>query len=113
MALADRMAGPHADGLVMRPIVAPARRSLRKAAEQAGANARQLTYMLVEEAHDELSDCPGESHGDGLGGARGDALVLRAGRLGAVGAVGAVRRLAQDGMVFNVCEGLEMHGERG
>ena len=77
MALADRMARPHADGLVMRPIVAPARRSLRKAAEQAGANARQFTYMLLERGHDELTDCPGESHGDGLGGTRGDALVLR------------------------------------
>ena len=107
MALADGMAGPHAGGLAMRPIVAPARHSPRKAAKQAGANARQLTYMLLERAHDDLAGCPGESHGDGLGGTRGDALVLRAGRLG------AVRRLAQDGMVFNICEGLEMHGERG
>jgi hypothetical protein len=40
----------------MRPIVAPARHSLRKAAEQAGANARQLTYMLLERAHDDLTD---------------------------------------------------------
>lgn len=29
------------------------------------------------------------------------------------GRFGAFRRLAQDGIVFNVCEGLEMHGERG
>ena len=107
MALADGMAGPHAGGLAMRPIVAPARHSLRKAAEQAGANAPPLTYMLLEKAHDDLADCPGESHGDGLGGARGDALVFRTGRLG------AVQRLAPDGIVFNVCEGLEMHGERG
>ena len=89
MALADGMAGPHAGGLAMRPIVTPARHSLREAAEQAGANARQLTYMLLERAHDDLTDCPGESHGDGLGGTRGDALVLRAGR------PGALRRLAQ------------------
>ena len=107
MALADGMAGPHAGGLAMRPIVAPARHSLREAAEQAGANARQLTYMLLERAHDDLTGCPGESHGDGLGGTRGDALVLRAGR------PGAFRRLAQDRVVFNVYEGLEMHGERG
>ena len=77
MALADGMAGLHAGGLVMRPIVAPARHRPRKAAEQAGASARQLTYMLLERGHDELTDCPGESHGDGLGGTRGDALVLR------------------------------------
>jgi hypothetical protein len=107
MALADGMAGPHAGGLAMRPTVAPARHSLRKAAEQAGANARQLTYMLLERAHDDLTDCPGESHGDGLGGTRGDALVLRA------GPPGAFRRLAQDRIVFNVYEGLEIHGERG
>ena len=90
MALADGMAGPHAGGLAMRPIVAPARHSPRKAAKQAGANARQLTYMLLERAHDDLTGCPGESHGDGLGRTRGDALVLRAGR------PGAFRRLAQD-----------------
>ena len=107
MALADGMAGPHAGGLAMRPIVAPARHSLRKAAEQAGAHARQLTYMLLERAHDDLTDCPGELHGDGLGGTHGDALVPRAGRLG------PFRRLAQDRIVFNVYEGLEMHGERG
>ena len=63
----------------MRPIVAPARYSLRKAAEQAGTNARQLTYMLLEKAHDDHTDCPGESHGDGRGGTRCDALVLRGG----------------------------------
>ena len=61
MALADGMAGPHAGGLAMRPIVAPARHSLRKAAEQAGANARQLTYMLLERTYDDLTDSPGES----------------------------------------------------
>jgi hypothetical protein len=61
MALADGMAGPRAGGLVMRPIVAPARHSLRKAAEQAGANARQLTYMLLERTYDDLIDSPGES----------------------------------------------------
>lgn len=66
MALADGMAAPHAGGLAMRPIVAPARHSLREAAEQAGANARQLTYMLLKRAYDDLTDCPGESHGDGL-----------------------------------------------
>ena len=64
MALADGMAGPHAGGLAMRPIVAPARHSLREAAGQAGANARRLTYMLLERAHDDLTDCPGESHGE-------------------------------------------------
>jgi len=72
-----------------------------------GANARHLTYMLLERAHDDLTCCPGESHGDGLGRTRGDALVLR------VGPPGAFRRLAQDRIVFNVYEGLEMHGERG
>ena len=82
VAQADGMAGPHAGGLAIRPIVAPARHSLRVAAEQVGANARQLTYMLLERAHDDLTDCPGESHGDGPGGTHGDALVLRAGRLG-------------------------------
>jgi hypothetical protein len=82
MALADGMAGPHAGGSAIRPIVARARHSLRMAAEQVGANAQQLTYMLLERAHDDLTDCPGESHGDGLGGTHGDALVLRAGRLG-------------------------------
>jgi len=61
----------------MRPIVAPARHSPRKAAEPADATARQLTYMLLERAHDDVTGCPGESHGDGLGGTRGDALVLR------------------------------------
>jgi hypothetical protein len=91
----------------MRPIVAPARYSLRKAAEQVGANARQLAYMLLERAHDDFADCPGESRGGSLGGTHGDALVLRAGRLG------SFRRLAQDRVVFNVYEGLEMHGERG
>jgi hypothetical protein len=106
MALADGMAGPRAGGLAMRPIVTPARHSLREAAEQAGANARQLTYMLLERAHDDHTGCPGESYGDGLG-ARGDAFVLGAGR------PGPFRRLAQDRVVFNVHEGLEMHGERG
>jgi len=77
MALAGGMAGLHAGGLVMRPIVAPARHRLGKAAEQAGANARQLTYMLLGRGYDELTDCSGESHGDGLGGTRGDVLVLR------------------------------------
>jgi serine/threonine protein phosphatase PrpC len=107
MALADGMAGPYAGGLARRPVVASARHSLREAAEQAGANARQLAYMLLERAHDDLTDCPGESHGDGLGATRGDALLLRADRLW------AFRRLTQDRIVFNVCEGLEMHGERG
>ena len=107
MALADGMAARRAGGLAVCPIVAPARHSLRKAAEQAGANARQLTYMLLERAHDDLTGCLGESHGDGLGGTRGDVLALWAGRLG------AFRRLAQDGIVFNVNEGLETHGERG
>ena len=77
MALADGMAGPHAGGSAIRPILAGARHRLRMAAEQVGANARQLTYMLLERAHDDLTGCPGESHGDGLGGTRGDALVLR------------------------------------
>jgi hypothetical protein len=67
MALADGVAGPHASGLAIRPIVAPARHSLRKTAEQAGANTRQLTYMLLERAHDDHTGCPGESYGDGLG----------------------------------------------
>ena len=107
MALADGMAGPHAGGSAIRPIVARARHSLRMAAEQVGANAQQLTYMLLERAHDDLTGCPGESRGDGLGRTRGDALVPRAGR------PGAFRRLAQDRVVFNVYEGLEMHGERG
>ena len=67
-ALADGMAGPHAGGLAIRPITAPARDSLRKGAEQVGANARELTYMLLERAHNDFADSPGESHGGGLGG---------------------------------------------
>jgi hypothetical protein len=69
-ALADGMAGPHAGGLAVRPVVAPARHSLRKATERADANARQLTYMLLDGDPVDLTDCPGESHGGGLGGAR-------------------------------------------
>ena len=62
-ALADGMAGPHAGGLAVRPVVAPARHSLRKATERADANARQLTYMLLDRDPVDLTDCPGESHG--------------------------------------------------
>jgi hypothetical protein len=51
--------------------------SLRKAAEQADADAGELTYMLIERAHDDLTDCPGESRGGGLDGACCDAVVLR------------------------------------
>ena len=94
MALADGMAGPRAGGLAMRPIVAPAWHSLCKAAEQAGACVLQLTYMLLERVYDDSTDCPGESHGDGLGSTRGDALVRRAGR------PGAFRRLGRDRIVF-------------
>jgi hypothetical protein len=106
-ALADGMAGPHAGGLAIRPIVAPARDSLRKAAESAGASARKLTDTLLERAHDDLTDYPGESHGGGLGGTRGDALTLRS------RSSRGLRRLARDRIVFNAYEGLEMHGERG
>ena len=60
----------------MGPIVATARDSLRKAAEHAGANVRQLTNILLERAHDDPTDCAAESHGGGLGGTRCDALVL-------------------------------------
>ena len=67
-ALADGMAGPNAGSLAIRPIVALARDSLRKAVTR-----------------------------------------LRCG----AGRPGAFRRLAQDRVVFNVYEGLEMHGERG
>jgi hypothetical protein len=62
-ALADGMAGPHAGGLAVRPVVAPARNSLRKATERADANARQLTYMLLDRDPVDLTDCPGESPG--------------------------------------------------
>jgi hypothetical protein len=85
----------------------PARDSLRKAAESAGASARKLTDTLLERAHDDLTDYPGESHGGGLGGTRGDALTLRS------RSSRGLRRLARDRIVFNVYEGLEMHGERG
>ena len=68
MALADGMAGPHAGGSAIRPIVARARDSLRKAVTR-----------------------------------------LRCG----AGRPGAFRRLARDRIVFNVYEGLEMHGWRG
>ena len=63
--------------------------------------------MLLESVHDDLADCPGESRGGGLGGARCDALVLRSWSPRPPG------RRAQDRIVFNVYEGLEMHGERG
>ena len=105
-ALASSMAGPHAGGLAMRPIAARARDGLHKAAEQVGANARELTYMLLGSAHDDLAGCPGESRG-GLGGTRRDALVLRSRSSRARRTLGA----GQD--CFNVCDGLEMHGERG
>ena len=67
-ALADGMAGPNAGSLAIRPIVALARDSLRKAVTR---------------------------------------LRCGAGRLG------DSPHWAQDRMVFNVYEGLEMHGWRG
>src|SRR5260370_29702159 len=75
-ALAHSTARP-IGGSAMGPIVAPARDSLRKAAEHADANVRQLTYILLDRAHDDPTDCAAESHGGGLGGTRCDALVLR------------------------------------
>jgi hypothetical protein len=81
--------------------------SLRKAAEQAGADARELTYMLIERAHDDLTDCPGESRGAARTARAVTPLFSGAGRLG------ESRRWAPDRVVFNVYEGLEMHGERG
>ena len=63
--------------------------------------------MLLESVYDDLTDCPGESRGGGLGGARGDALVRWSRSPRPLG------RRAQDRIVFNAYEGLEMHGERG
>jgi hypothetical protein len=88
----------------MGPIVAPARDSLRKAAKHADANVRKLTDILLDRAHGDPTDCAAESHGGGLGGTRSCSRDCR---------LGAFRRLIHGRMVFNVDEGLEMHGERG
>jgi hypothetical protein len=103
----DGMTGPHAGGLAIRPIVARARDGLRKGSRAGRRTHGELTYMLLDSVHGDLTDCPGESCGRGLGGARYDALVLRSRSPRPPG------RRAQDRIVFNVYEGLEMHGERG